>query len=58
MLTTLTLHVRQGNAGLWYAMSPEEPGLLVAERTRDAAVAAVPVVLNALAEARADQGVE
>ena len=44
------VHVKidEGRAGLLYATSPELPGLLVAERSRDALLEEIPLVIEAL----------
>ena len=56
--THLTLFVRQGDQGLWYVTCPQVLGLLVAESTMEAALAAVPRAVAALDEARASQAAE
>jgi predicted RNase H-like HicB family nuclease len=48
---TFTLKIEKGNAGLWYASSPEIKGLFLAKRTISELLAEVPKCLAALAEA-------
>jgi hypothetical protein len=61
MATTLTrasiirVKIEQGKAGLFYAISPDLPGLLVAEPTVDALNEAIP---QAIADLYAAQDIE
>lgn len=47
----IRVKIEHGDAGLWYATSPDIKGLLVAKKTRDACVGAVPDAVRDLAEA-------
>ena len=47
--------VEEGDAGLWYVTSPLVRGLLVADKTEEAALARVPAALRELAGARDDE---
>lgn len=47
----ITLHIERSGSGLYFVTSPDPRGLLVAERSFEEAIAAVPQALAALSEA-------
>lgn len=42
----IRVKIEEGEAGLWFARSPDMKGLLVAERTRDEAERVVPLAIR------------
>lgn len=47
----MTIVIEEGESGLWFATSPDVKGLLVAEKSFDEAILAVPQALKDLREA-------